>query len=259
MCSNNITPRKWTPTQLFPDIEGYELPAFIADSKYFEPNGTKFFTGTPSSTAYAIWIGTNDLGNNGGFIENSQLPGKTVSDYIDCVYNTIDGLYQNGGRYFVLLNLAPLNLLPQYALPSAGGLSATQFWPANGRNMTDVSYRMQNQVAALNTIYEYRSPFVAQVSKKYPGIHIANFDVNALMTDIYHNPSQYLNGTAPLNVTGTSKTCATVSGQNCTVSASPDSFEWFDPLHLSEQTSRVVAREFVSVLGGRGKWGTYWG
>ncbi|KAL1606009.1 hypothetical protein SLS59_003133 [Nothophoma quercina] len=258
VCSNNITPRPLSPTLLFPDIEGYELPAFIADSKYINANtGQPFFTGVQDSTAYAVWIGTNDLGNN-AFIDNSQRPNKTVSDYLDCVYNTVDGLYKNGGRYFVLLNLAPLDLLPQYQLPSQGGLTATQFWPANGRNQTDVHYRMQNTVAALNDVYEYRTPFVAQISKKYPGAHFANYNVNGLMTDIHSNPSQYLNGTAPLNVTGTSKQCATISGQNCTVNPSPDSFEWYDALHPSEQTSRIVAREFVNVLGGKGKWGTYW-
>lgn len=63
MCSNSITPRALSPTTLFPDIEGYELPAFIADSKYVSPaTGKPFFSGTQASTAYAIWIGTNDLG-----------------------------------------------------------------------------------------------------------------------------------------------------------------------------------------------------
>lgn len=258
VCSNGITPRALSPTALFPDIEGYELPAFLADYKYILPTtGQPFFTGRQDSTAYAIWIGTNDLGNN-AFITNSQRPNKTVSDYIDCVYKTVDGLYKNGGRYFVLLNLAPLELLPQYQLPSDGGLSATQFWPSNGRNQTDVHYRMENTVAALNDVYEFRTPFIA-LTKKYPGAKFANYNVNGLMTDIHSNPAQYLNGTAPLNVTGTSKTCATVSGQNCTVNASPDSFMWFDALHPSEQTSRIVAREFVNILGGKGKWGSYWG
>lgn len=259
VCSNDITPRALSPTIEFPDIQGYELPAFIADSKYILPTtGKPFFTGNQESTAYAVFIGTNDLGNN-AFITNSQLPNKTVSDYIDCVYDTVDGLYKNGGRYFILFNLAPLDLLPQYQLPSQGGLDATQFWPANGRNQTDIHYRMQNTVAALNDVYEYRTPFVAQISKKYPGAKFANYNVNGLMTDIHSNPAQYLNGTAPLNVTGTSKTCAVISGQNCTINASPDSFEWFDTLHPSEQTSRIIAKEFVNVINGKGKWAAYWG
>ena len=218
--------------------------------------GQPFFTGQQDSTAYAIWIGTNDLGNN-AFITNSQRPNKTVADYMDCVYNTIDGLYKNGGRYFVILNLAPLDLLPQYQLPSQGGLSATQFWPADGRNMTDVHYRMQNTVAALNEVYEYRTPFAALISKKYPGAHFANYNVNGLMTDIHSNPSQYLNGTAPLNVTGYVHHC-NLSGADCTSEPSPDSFQWYDELHPTEQTERIVAKNFVDVVKGASQYATYW-
>jgi phospholipase/lecithinase/hemolysin len=204
------------------------------------------------STAYVIWIGTNDLGNN-AFLTNSQVAGKTVADYMDCVYATIAELHAHGATNFVLLNLAPLNLAPQYALPSNGGLNATQFFPVDGRNASDTSYRMQQTVAALNQVYKYRSAVEAT-----GGVKIANFDVHALMQDVYANPAEYLNGSLPLNVTGVAKQCD-ATGTNCTLSTSPDSFMWFDPLHPGEQTSRVVAREFVGVLAGESKWATYWG
>lgn len=71
------------------------------------------------------------------------------------------------------------------------------------------------------------------------------------MTDIYNNPSAYLNGTAPPNVTG-------YSNLNGTVDESPDSFLWYDELHPSEQTDRVIAREFINVVEGDSKWATYW-
>jgi hypothetical protein len=45
---------------------------------------------------------------------------------------------------------------------------------------------------------------------------------------------------------------------NGTVNASPDSFMWYDELHPSEQTDRVIAREFVDVVKGNSKWATYW-
>jgi hypothetical protein len=72
------------------------------------------------------------------------------------------------------------------------------------------------------------------------------------LTDIYNNPSQYLNGSAPLDVTGYANN---VNGSNNT---SPDSFMWYDELHPSEQTDRVIAREFVDVVKGGSKWATYW-
>lgn len=71
------------------------------------------------------------------------------------------------------------------------------------------------------------------------------------LTDIYNNPSNYLNGTAPLDVTS-------YVNLNGTVNASPDSFIWYDELHPSEQTDRVIAREFVDVVKGNSKWATYW-
>lgn len=103
-------------------------------------------------------------------------------------------------------------------------------------------------------MYKYRTPFEAQTWK---GASFANFDVNALITDLYYHPAQYLNGTAPLDVQGVGKVCD-VEGNNCKISASLDSFAWYDPLHPSEQTSRVVAKEFVSVLGGKSKFASYW-
>lgn len=57
----------------------------------------------------------------------------------------------------------------------------------------------------------------------------------------------YLNGTAPANVTGVGKG-----------SASPDSFLWYDTLHPSEQTDRVIARTFVDVVSGSSEYATYW-
>jgi phospholipase/lecithinase/hemolysin len=71
------------------------------------------------------------------------------------------------------------------------------------------------------------------------------------LTDIYNNPAAYLNGTSPLDVTG-------YAHFNGTVNASPDSFMWYDELHPSEQTDRVIAREFVDVVKGNSKWATYW-
>ncbi|KAF2035101.1 hypothetical protein EK21DRAFT_55051 [Setomelanomma holmii] len=259
VCSNQVSPRFFAAINApFPDIAGYELPAFIADSKYRRSNGTKFFSGKPDTTVYAIWIGTNDLGN-GAFLTDSQLPGKTVKDYIDCVYEQVARLYENGGRYFVLLNLAPLDLLPQYQVPEKGGLPATQFFPEKaGKNGTEIHGRIQETVVTLNELYKYRTPYEVDVEETWDDIKIANFDVNSLMTDIYNNPGNYLNGTAPLNVTGVTKLCDT-TGQNCTFAPSPDSYEWYDPLHPSEQTSRVVAQEFVSVIGGNSKYAKYWG
>ena len=220
------------------------------------PNGKKFFTGTPQDTVYAIWIGTNDVGND-AFLTDSQASGKTLPDYLDCVYSVVDGLYKNGGRHFVLMNLAPLQLLPQYATPENGGLNSTQFFKNKasiaGGNITEISWRMYETVATLNDVYAYRTPFESQIAKSWPGAKVTNFDVNALITDMYNHPKTYLNGTAPLNITGYVNHCS-----GCVSLSDRDSYMWYDELHPSEQTDRVIAREFVKVLDGNSKWAKYW-
>lgn len=58
-----------------------------------------------------------------------------IPDYIDCIYSKFDEIYKNGGRYFVLMNTAPLELSPLYGLPGKGGVSVSQYWPDKVRNV----------------------------------------------------------------------------------------------------------------------------
>ena len=75
--------------------------------------------------------------------------------------------------------------------------------------------------------------------------------------DIYNNPTNYLNGSAPANVTGYVHHCD-INGANCADQPSPDSFLWYDELHPSEQTDRIIAREFVNLLSGNSTYATYY-
>lgn len=76
--------------------------------------------------------------------------------------------------------------------------------------------------------------------------------------DIYNDPTAYLNGSAPANVTGFERHCD-LTGTVCTEfeGNSPDSFLWYDELHPSEQTNRIIAKEFVQVLDGKSRYATY--
>jgi hypothetical protein len=76
------------------------------------------------------------------------------------------------------------------------------------------------------------------------------------LQNIYDHPSRYLNGTAPPDVDSFVNQC-NEDGTVCTRDDSPDSFEWFDSLHPSEQTDRVIAQEFVRVTQGRSKYAMY--
>lgn len=183
VCSNSITPRYFSAISApFPDIAGYELPAFIADSKHVNANGTKFFKNKPAESVYAIWIGTNDLGND-AFLTDSQVRGKKVTDYVSCVFDTVDALYKNGGRYFVLLNVAPLELLPQYALPEMGGREATKFFADKTKwNATNIYYDIQETVATVNELFRYRAAVEVELEERWKGARVAGFDVNSLVS-----------------------------------------------------------------------------
>lgn len=194
MCSNAISPRTFSTINApFPAVQEYEIPAFLADKAYTEPNGAAFLDIPPDETVYAIWIGTNDIGNN-AFLTDSQIVGKTLVDYVNCVYSALDRLYQAGARYFVILNLAPLNLAPQYSVPSAGGLAATKYWPDKSvyqPNITESSYKMMEYVVTLNDVFYYQTPYEVVVAQRYKGAHLAVFDVHSLVCcPLFGTPSR---------------------------------------------------------------------
>lgn len=59
-------------------------------------------------------------------------------------------------------------------------------------------------------------------------------------------------------MTGFQRHC-TVDGSSCVLASdSPDSFLWHDELHPSEQLERLVAKEFVGLLGGASPYAIYY-
>ena len=199
-------------------------------------NGTSEPYFTPALTAtdavYAIFIGTNDLGV-WAFLTDSQVPGKVLSAYTDCVYQSLDKIYAAGARVFVLMNTIPLQLAPLYANATVNGVGDNQYWPMKPTNHTQISDVMHEYTTSVNNIYKYQTPFEALVAKRYPGASFANFDVWSLFSDFYDNPSEYLNGREPLTVEGYEHHC-NLNGTDCTLQyngSSPDSFLFYDELH----------------------------
>ncbi|KAK4949651.1 hypothetical protein LTR10_011492 [Elasticomyces elasticus] len=264
VCSNEITPR-WLPSinNNFPSVLEYEVPAFQADLVSPRINATPpepYFTPplTAASAVYALWIGTNDLGV-WAFITDSQIPGKVLSDYTSCVYDVFDGLYASGGRMFVLMNTAPLHLAPLYANASAHGVGPNQYWADKPSNLTEIAETMHEYTSTVNNVFKYQTPFEALVAKRYPGAQFALMDMYSLISDIYDDPTAYLNGTDVTswmydNHCNVNQTVC-VKSDNGT---NPDGFLWYDELHPSEQTDRVIARNFVQVLNGTSKYATYY-
>lgn len=83
-----------------------------------------------------MWIGTNDLGV-GAFLTDSSLHETTIVDYVDCIFSRFDVIYKAGGRKFVLMNTAPLQLSPLYGMPEVGGLISSHYWPDKVRFLSD--------------------------------------------------------------------------------------------------------------------------
>lgn len=179
VCSNKITPLTLSG-MLIPTFLEYEVPTYIADSKYTNSSGDKVLDIPAEETVYSVWIGTNDITNN-GFLSDEQVKGKTIPDSIECVYSALDGLYANGARHFVLMNMAPLQLAPLYATPERGGLGKNWAWPDKPDNITRVSSRLWEEVAMVNYAYKYQTPYELLVARRYPEAHFAIMDMNRLV------------------------------------------------------------------------------
>ena len=187
VCSNNITPRVFPLIHGdFPSVLEYEIPAYLADSKSISnATGKAYFTPalTGSNAVYAIWIGTNDLGDN-AFLTDSQVLGKTLTDFTDCVFVALDRLYASGGRYFVLNNIAPLHLAPLYANDTVMGVGQNQYWKDKPTNHTAIAEQMKEYATTINNVWKYQVPYEAMVSDRYPGANFAIFDVYSLVRPI---------------------------------------------------------------------------
>lgn len=187
VCSNKISPHWFAQiNDNFPSVHEYEIPAYLADSKLSNASGP-FLDIPPSETVYSMWIGTNDLGAS--FITDSQVPGKTIPDYTECVFSALDKIYANGARYFILQNLAPLQLAPLYATPERHGVYAIEQGNAS-TNVTEISYRMWEIVTTTNNIYKYQTPFELLVQKRYPGAHFAVMDMYNIVSCISSEKNQ---------------------------------------------------------------------
>lgn len=165
----------------FPSVLEYEVPAYIADSKHKTDSGKPFMQISSDDTVYSMWIGTNDLGQS-AFLTDSQEPNKTIPDYIECIYQAFDQIYNNGGRYFVLMNNAPLQLTPLYATPENHGVHDNYYWPDKPDNITRVSYRMWEELVNVNRVFKYQTPFELLIARRYPGAFFAVMDMYGLVS-----------------------------------------------------------------------------
>jgi len=261
VCDNKIIYRYLASVNgPFPDVV-YEVDAFVADANYINETtktNTLYTDRTKENTVYSIWIGTNDLGAD-AFLTDSSLNQTTIPDYVDCIFDKFDQIYKAGGRYFVLMNNAPLHLTPLYGAPDAGGLAASHYWPDKPANISEVSGKMHEYNQLVNTVFDYRVPFELLVNQRYPHASIAVFDTHSLISDIYYNPTKYL--TSPANVTGQYYLCDVATGSICAPTkpgTTLNQFLWYDELHPTQRTDQIIAQEFAKVVKGTSYYASYW-
>jgi hypothetical protein len=204
VCSNELSPRTFSSINApFPDVAGYEVPAFEADAEAGvvrnNATGKPYFTPrlSASSAVYALWDGTNDLGNY-AFLTDSQAAGKTLVDFTDCIFTQLDRLYASGARFFVLMNVVPLDKAPLYAKLSQGGVVAARYWPDKqqyfGGNVTASEEKMREQVALVNEAWRYKLPYEVRLANRYPGANFALYDVHRLVSLVLSYPGHRSGG-----------------------------------------------------------------
>ncbi|KAI0729700.1 GDSL lipase/esterase [Fomitopsis betulina] len=234
-CSNNLTYRPFSSV-----LEG-QVPLYLQD----KANGS--ISVDADSTIYTLWIGTNDVGAN-AVLTGAQSPGVTIVNTTRCAVDWVNVLYQSGARNFLFQNMLTLQDTVMYSADSY----PNGYWTAQ-RNTTEWNLVMAEFVNAVNALslawLEARAP-------SFPGAHLGYFDSYGLFQNMYANPGNYLNGTAPLNITGCIKSCifqvneSTSGPSDCTIAegTAQDSFLWYDEVHPSEQSFRVVAREIADAI-----------
>lgn len=181
VCDKTIAPRRNGVSQ-------DQIASFLADNAYVSnTTGQPALVNPSEDTVYAIWIGTNDLGNGGYLTEVQQPVTSAVTDYVDCVFDQFDRLYGIGARNFVLLNVAPLEKTPQYAPLTTGGLNSSQFWTDKvvyDPNITHSSEKMREYSTLVNAVYEYRLPYEVKIARRYPGSWFGLLDVHSLVSQL---------------------------------------------------------------------------
>ncbi|KAH9926293.1 uncharacterized protein BXZ73DRAFT_102975 [Epithele typhae] len=167
--------------------------------------------------------------------------GVTVVDTTSCAVNWVKVLYQSGARNFIFQNMIPLENTILYAPDSYTNI----YWTAQ-RNTTEWSVSMRELTSAGNALAEL---MLQALAPSLHGAHIGLFDSHSLFAEMYAHPRGFLNGSAPLNVTGAVHSCVYQLNESqtdpgvCTdvVGTDQDSYLWYDELHPSMQASRIVA------------------
>ncbi len=149
-----------------------------------------------ATALHFFWGGTNDLFDYPDALTAEQGSVQNISNQIAAIANA-------GGRYFVWLNLPPLDLTPR-------GAGSPALKAASAAFATD----MQQAIVSLRA--------------SYPGITIIPVDIYSLYKQVIQDPSQY------------GITNVTTQAQNYPVN--PDQYIFWDNLHPTTKMHQLIAR-----------------
>lgn len=241
MCSNDLVPdRKLDATGApFPSVSGYEMDAFEAAAAMGR-------LGRPQETVYALWIGTNDLGEN-GLLSGRQRPNATIEDVVDCMWSVINRLYDAGGRRFVVFNMISLEKAPLYGGPGSKA--------AENRN------KLRKYTSSVNALLDEDASQLLRW--RWSGATLSLLDVHSIVTDVIAKPNRYLD--APANTAIPFHNCeppcvdspGKLSGYLWWVTSfgirhfavtADSTRSRYDLLHPSARIEEVFAQEFIDLL-----------
>ncbi|MCD5360727.1 SGNH/GDSL hydrolase family protein [Chromobacterium aquaticum] len=177
----------------------------------------------PASTLFTMLIGGND------FVNYNNSVDKVISGQSQALTSLIDA----GARNILVLNLPDVSRAPVFQFKSGA---------------TQVAAQVRDYNQRLNAL-------AAQLRLKYgSGLNLRVFDSYALFNQVLGNPAQY-------QFSNTTQSCLDInadsganylSAQNARANCvNPDSFVFWDTLHPTTRTHKVLADEVYGFLNGR--------
>lgn len=166
--------------------------------------------GIPARDLYVLWGGANDI------VLNAADP-NAASTAVSNIQQQIEMLAGAGGKYFLWVNMLPIDQAPGVRAQGAASQAV-----------------VQQQVEIFNTAW---SSALEKLKEKYPGVEFAGLDVHALYSQILADPSAY----GLTNVTDPSQ-----GNPN----ANPDQYLYWDVTHPTAAAHGLIAdyaRETIEI------------
>jgi len=199
------------------------IPGVIQQVQSFTQYMQNALNYQPQNTLFTMLIGSNDL-----------IGGSTVAQVIAGETQALQNLIQAGAKNILLLNLPDISKAPLYTIKSGG--------PAIAAEVVDLNAQLNTLASSLRAQYG-------------SSLHIQVFDTYTLFNTVLNNPGQY-------QVSNTTESCLNINTDSATnfltaqtprpECTNPDNFVFWDILHPTTHTHKVLADAVNSFLNANG-------